>query len=101
MIIIKNIIQYFIQIRHTDDFPSTGTRLVTVNITFYEFFLALFICMFFGDFFIYFLYIFTLSISLFLNLLCIGAFEQSRLEPWRCRNAFVIIAGYFYAALYC
>ena len=28
MIIIKNIILYFIQIRHTDDFPSTGTRLV-------------------------------------------------------------------------
>ena len=24
MIIIKIIIQYFIQIRHTDDFPSTG-----------------------------------------------------------------------------
>ena len=24
MIIIKNIILYFIQIRHTDDFPSTG-----------------------------------------------------------------------------
>ena len=30
MIIIKNIILYFIQIRHTDDFPSTGTRLVKV-----------------------------------------------------------------------
>ena len=29
MIIIKNIILYFIQIRHTDDFPSMGTRLVT------------------------------------------------------------------------
>ena len=28
MIIIKNIILYFIQIRYTDDFPSTGTRLV-------------------------------------------------------------------------
>ena len=28
MIIIKNSILYFIQIRHTDDFPSTGTRLV-------------------------------------------------------------------------
>ena len=28
MIIIKNVIRYFIQIRHTDDFPSTGTRLV-------------------------------------------------------------------------
>ena len=28
MIIIKIIILYFIQIRHTDDFPSTGTRLV-------------------------------------------------------------------------
>ena len=28
MIIIKIIIQYFIQITHTDDFPSTGTRLV-------------------------------------------------------------------------
>ena len=28
MIIIKMIILYFIQIRHTDDFPSTGTRLV-------------------------------------------------------------------------
>ena len=31
VIIIKNIL-YFIQIRHTDDFPSTGTRLVNVNI---------------------------------------------------------------------
>ena len=30
MIIIKIIILYFIQIRHTDDFPSTGTRLVSV-----------------------------------------------------------------------
>ena len=28
MIIIKIIILYFIQIGHTDDFPSTGTRLV-------------------------------------------------------------------------
>ena len=28
MSIIKIIILYFIQIRHTDDFPSTGTRLV-------------------------------------------------------------------------
>ena len=28
MIIIKDIILYFIQIRHTDDFPSMGTRLV-------------------------------------------------------------------------
>ena len=28
MIIIKNIILYFIKIRHTDDFPSTDTRLV-------------------------------------------------------------------------
>ena len=28
MKIIKIIILYFIQIRHTDDFPSTGTRLV-------------------------------------------------------------------------
>ena len=31
MIIIKNIILYFIEIRHTDDFPSTGTRLVANN----------------------------------------------------------------------
>ena len=31
MIIIKIIIQFFIQIRHTDDFPSTGTRLVFIN----------------------------------------------------------------------
>ena len=31
MIIIKIIILYFIQIRHTDDFPSTGTRLVSIN----------------------------------------------------------------------
>ena len=30
MIIIKFIIQYFIQITHTDDFPSTGTRLVII-----------------------------------------------------------------------
>ena len=30
MIIIKIIFLYFIQIRHTDDFPSTGTRLVLV-----------------------------------------------------------------------
>ena len=30
MIIITIIILYFIQIRHTDDFPSTGTRLVRV-----------------------------------------------------------------------
>ena len=31
MIIIKIIILYFIQTRHTDDFPSTGTRLVDYN----------------------------------------------------------------------
>ena len=31
MIIIKIIILYFIQITHTDDFPSTGTRLVNNN----------------------------------------------------------------------
>ena len=31
MIIIKNIILYFIQIRHTDDFPSTGTLLVILQ----------------------------------------------------------------------
>ena len=30
MLISKIIILYFIQIRHTDDFPSTGTRLVTL-----------------------------------------------------------------------
>ena len=30
MIIIKIIILYSIQITHTDDFPSTGTRLVTL-----------------------------------------------------------------------
>ena len=30
MIIITNIIIYFVQIRHTDDFPSTGTRLVII-----------------------------------------------------------------------
>ena len=28
MIIIKTIILYFIQITHTDDFPSTGTQQV-------------------------------------------------------------------------
>ena len=27
-VIIKTIILYFIRITHTDDFPSTGTRLV-------------------------------------------------------------------------
>ena len=31
MIIIKVIILYFIQIRYTDNFPSTGTQLVTNN----------------------------------------------------------------------
>ena len=36
MIIIKIIILYFIQIRHTDDFPSTGTRLVCIiNVTYF------------------------------------------------------------------
>ena len=29
MIIIKIIFLYFIEIAHTNDFPSTGTRLVT------------------------------------------------------------------------
>ena len=32
MIIINIIFLYFIQIRHTDDFPSTGTGLVYINI---------------------------------------------------------------------
>ena len=31
MIIIKIVILYFIQIRHTDDFPSTRTRLVYIS----------------------------------------------------------------------
>ena len=31
MIIIKIVILYFIQIRHTDDFPSTGTRPVIIK----------------------------------------------------------------------
>ena len=31
MIIIKIIILYFIQITHTDDFPSTDTRLVAIT----------------------------------------------------------------------
>ena len=31
MIIIKIIIQYFIQIRHTDNFPSMGIRLIIYN----------------------------------------------------------------------
>ena len=35
MIIIKIIILYFIQIRHTDDFPSTGTHLVLINLQSY------------------------------------------------------------------
>ena len=30
IIIIKIVILYFIQIKHTDDFPSTGTRLVFI-----------------------------------------------------------------------
>ena len=33
MIIIKIIILYFIQIRHTDAFPPTGTLLVYINLT--------------------------------------------------------------------
>ena len=33
MIMIKIIILYFIQIRHTDDFPPTGTLLVIIIIT--------------------------------------------------------------------
>ena len=41
MIIIKIIIAYFIQIRHTDDFPSTGTRLMLIiTLTFYTIFLG-------------------------------------------------------------
>ena len=32
MIIIKTIILYFIQIRHTDNFPSMGTRLEVSNV---------------------------------------------------------------------
>ena len=30
MIIIKIVFRYFIEIAHTDDFPSTGTRLVCI-----------------------------------------------------------------------
>ena len=32
MIIIKIIFLYFIEIAHTDDFLSTGTRLILINI---------------------------------------------------------------------
>ena len=35
MIIIKIIILYFIQIRHTDDFPPTGTPASAYNIMYY------------------------------------------------------------------
>ena len=35
MIIIKIIFLYFIEIAHTDDFPSTGTRLVYINVLVY------------------------------------------------------------------
>ena len=35
MIIIKIISLYFIEIAQTDDFPSTGTRLVNYNIVYY------------------------------------------------------------------
>ena len=31
MIIIKIVILYFTQITHTDDFPSTGTRLLQIK----------------------------------------------------------------------
>ena len=34
MIMIKIIILYFIQIRHTDDFPRTGTLLVMITIAY-------------------------------------------------------------------
>ena len=33
MIIITIIFLYFIEIAHTDDFPSTGTRLVMYNLS--------------------------------------------------------------------
>ena len=36
IIIIKIIILYFIEIAHTDDFPSMGTRLVTDNSVSYK-----------------------------------------------------------------
>ena len=42
MIIIKIIILYFIQIRHTDDIPSTGTRLVLlIYIAIYKYFIII------------------------------------------------------------
>ena len=40
MIIIKMIILYFIQIRHTDDFPPTGTLLVFCNLCCHGFYLV-------------------------------------------------------------
>ena len=33
MLIIKHIILYFIHIRRSDEFPSTGNRLVGVNVS--------------------------------------------------------------------
>ena len=36
MIIIKISILYFIQITNTDDFPSTGTRLVVINVVYFS-----------------------------------------------------------------
>ena len=41
MIMITIIILYFIQIRHTDDFPPTGTLLVIIMITFGVFVIAI------------------------------------------------------------
>ena len=38
LIIIKIIFLYFIEIAHTDDFPTAGTRLVIIIIIFVSFF---------------------------------------------------------------
>ena len=45
MIIIKIIFLYFIQIRHTDDFPSMGTRLVCNNVVIMSFVKTLYLLM--------------------------------------------------------
>ena len=45
--------------------------------------------------YIFSLYIFTLRIFTVFNLLCISAFEQGHLEPWRNREAFIIILSLY------
>ena len=53
--------------------------------------------LFFMFLFIY-LFIYFLIVTVF-NYVCVSAFEQGHLDPWRSKSALIIIINYYYTYL--